>query len=73
MWRLETTVHAFLRPKPFRPFTVELTSDTSFTVDHPEALAVRGARAVFIDRRGRYWHFDEDAVVRVTTGRNGAS
>ncbi|HEV3024863.1 MAG TPA: hypothetical protein VGX76_20445 [Pirellulales bacterium] len=58
----QKSLQAFARRKPFKPFAVELTSGGRIVVDHPEALAQRGAVAVFIDRKGRYSLFDGSTV-----------
>lgn len=73
MRQLDTTIRVFLKARPFRPFTVELSSGTKIVVDHPEALVCRGGRGVFLDHRGRVSLFDEDAIARVAAGRNGPS
>ena len=58
----ESVLQAFVRRRPFKPFTVELVSGGRFIVDHPEALALRGAVAVYIDSGGRYTLFDNTGV-----------
>jgi hypothetical protein len=62
----ERSLQAFVRRRPFTPFTVELASGDRFTVDHPEALARRGAVAVYIDRDGNYTFFDGTTVTQLT-------
>lgn len=57
-----TALRAFVRRKPFRPFTVELLSGDRFAVDHPEALVFRGGVAVFIDAAGVPVLFDHESV-----------
>jgi hypothetical protein len=70
----ERALQAFVQRRRFKPFHVELASGSRFTVDHPEALARRGAVAVFIDAHGNYTLFDSTGVTKVTeaTG-NGSS
>lgn len=60
------SLQAFLRRQPFKPFAVELASGARITVDHPEAMARRGAVAVYIDRGGNYTLFDAAAVTQLT-------
>jgi hypothetical protein len=69
----QQALEAFLRRRPFRPFTVELVSGNRFTVDHPEALAMRGAVAVYIDRDGKYTLFDSTGVSRLTEAHDQMS
>jgi hypothetical protein len=70
----ERSLPAFVQRRPFKPFRVELASGTRFTIDHPEALAHRGAVAVYIDAQGNYTLFDNTGVTQLTeaTG-NGSS
>ena len=62
----QNSLHAFVRRKPFKPFTVELVRGDRFVVDHPEALALRGPVAVFIDLQGKYALFDSSGVSQLT-------
>jgi hypothetical protein len=62
----ERSLQAFVQRRPFKPFRVELTSGSRFTIDHPEALAHRGAVAVFIDAQGNYTLYDSTGVTQVT-------
>ena len=43
------------------------------TVDRPEALAMRGAVAVYIDRDGKYTLFDSTGVSRLTEAHDQMS
>ncbi len=68
----ETSLGAFLRRKPFKPFTVELASGGRFTVDHPEAIVLRSGVAVHFDRGGEITIFDGTSVSQLTeVTRNG--
>ena len=58
----ERSLRAFVRRAPFTPFTVELTSGTSFQVLHPEALAFNGGLAVYISPDGTPSLFDHESV-----------
>jgi hypothetical protein len=62
----EKSLQAFVGRRPFKPFGVELVSGSKFTIDHSEALAHRGAVAVFIDPQGNYTLFDSASVAQVT-------
>jgi hypothetical protein len=69
----ERALQAFVQRRPFKPFRVELASGTRFTVDHPEALAHRGAVAVFIAAQGNYTLFDSTGVAQVTEATGNGS
>ncbi|MCI0681799.1 MAG: hypothetical protein L0Y71_06820 [Gemmataceae bacterium] len=69
----ENSLSAFLRRRPFKSFAVELVSGDRFIVDHPEALALRGAVAVFINPRGEYTLFDATTVSQLTDTTERAS
>lgn len=62
----ERSLQAFIRRRPFRPFSVELASGNRFTVDQPEAVALRGGVAVYIDPDGHYALFDATGVTQVS-------
>lgn len=61
-----TTLDAFCERAPFDPFTVELHSGKTITVDHPEALVYRDGLAVYVAPGGKPSIFDHDAVTRLT-------
>ena len=63
---LEKALTAFAKRAPFKPFLVELVSGNRFTIDHPEALAMRGPIAVFIDPDGQYTLFDASSVSQIS-------
>lgn len=69
----ERSLRAFSQRQPFKPFLVELASGAQFTIDHPEALARRGAVAVFIDPDGNYTLFDSAGVTQLTERRANGS
>ena len=50
---------------PFRPFVVELSNGQRIEVDHPEALAHRNLRAIFISKEGQAHYFDSEGVTRI--------
>ena len=62
----ERTLRAFRQRTPFQPFTVELVYGERFLVDCPEALALRGGVAVFIDADGTPTLFDYENVSQIT-------
>ena len=49
----------------FRPFVVELNGGARIEVSHPEALALRGDFAVYIDRDKTVTFLDHESVARV--------
>ncbi|MBI1829956.1 MAG: hypothetical protein HYR84_00735 [Planctomycetes bacterium] len=57
----ERTLQAFWRRRPFRSFTVALVNGDRFTVDHPEALVLRGGVAVFVASDGTPTIFDHES------------
>jgi hypothetical protein len=61
----ERTLRAYQRRTPFRPFTVVLVNGDRFQVDHPEALVLRDAVAVFIAAGGVPTLFDHESVSQV--------
>ncbi len=61
----ELSLREFSGRAPFQPFTVELISGASFTVDHPKALIFRAGLAVFIVLRGAPHLFDHESVSRL--------
>ena len=61
----DTTLRAYRRQKPFRPFAVRFVSGESITVDHPEAVVVRAGVAVYIGPDGAPTLFDHESVSEV--------
>ena len=61
----EQTLADFTHRAPFEPFTVELVNGEQIMVDHPEAIAYRASRAVFVSKEGRLHVFDPDGVNHV--------
>jgi hypothetical protein len=64
----QTTIRAFQRRTPFRPYVVELVSGDRVIVDHPEALVLRGGVAVFVSATGAPSIFDHEGVSQVIAG-----
>ena len=71
----QTTIRAFQRRAPFRPYVVELVSGDRITIDHPEALVVRGGVGVFISSAGAPSIFDHEGVSQIiaTPGESAAA
>jgi hypothetical protein len=61
----EQTLTELARHAPFRPFVVELGNGERIEVDHPEALAFRNMRAIFITKEGQAHDFDAESVTRI--------
>lgn len=61
----QTTIRAFQRRTPFRPYFVELVSGDRIAVDHPEALVVRGGVGVFVSASGVPTIFDHEGVSQI--------
>lgn len=69
----ERAVLALSRRRPFKAFVVELVSGERFSVDHPEALAIRGGVAVFISQKGPIHLMESDTVSRLIDTKDAAS
>jgi hypothetical protein len=64
----QTAIRRFQRRTPFRQYVVELVSGDRITVDHPEALVVRGGVGVFVSASGAPSIFDHESVSQVIAG-----
>jgi hypothetical protein len=64
----QTTIRAFQRRTPFKPYIVELVSGDRVEVDHPEALVIRGGVGVFVDASGAPAIFDHEGVSQILAG-----
>ena len=62
----ETTIRAFQKKQPFRPYVVSLVSGERVHVDHPEALVTRARTAVYLGPRGEMSIFDSEGVAQIT-------
>jgi hypothetical protein len=62
----EPSLRAFARRTPFQSFVVRFVDGTSLTIDHPEALVLRGGVAVFISAAGQPTLFDHRSVSQLT-------
>ena len=63
---VQKRLRAFVRRRPFKPFVVELASGDRIAVEHPEAVLVRGAAAVYLNPVGEYALFDSSTVSQLT-------
>ena len=61
----QTAIRAFRRRTPFKAYLVEPVSGDRITVDHPEALVVRGGVAVFVAALGEPSIFDHERVSQI--------
>lgn len=61
----DSTLTAFRRRVPFRPFTVSLVNGERFEVDHAEALVVRDGVAIYIGPGGIPVVFDHEGVSNI--------
>ncbi len=68
----EQTLRAFLRRAPFRPFTVALVNGDRFEVDHPTALVVRDAVAIYVAPGGVPVIFDHEGVSQFVGDLSGS-
>src|SRR5438270_11416241 len=61
----DSTLTAFKRRSPFRPFTVALVNGDRFEVDYPDALVVGDGVAVYIGAGAVPVLFDHEAARQV--------
>ena len=61
-----------MRRRPFEPFSVHFVDDIAVTVDHPEAMVVRGGVAVYVSAAGEPTLFDHRSVSRLTNAVDAA-
>ncbi len=61
----QQTLAELTQQTPFQPFLVELVNGQRIEVDHPEALAFRNMRAIFISKEGRAHYFDPEGVNQI--------
>jgi len=52
--------------RPFQQYEIELASGTVLRVNHPDALAFMGKRALVISSDGIMHQFDNEGVVQIT-------
>lgn len=71
----QTTIRGFQRRAPFKSYIVELVSGDRITVDHSEALVVRGGVGVFVNAAGAPTIFDHEGVSQTSaeTGESAAA
>ncbi len=61
----QTTIRAFQRRMPFKPYTVELVSGDRVQIDHPESLVIRAGVGVFVNVSGAPVMFDHEGVSQI--------
>lgn len=61
----EKVLLAFIRRRPFKPFTVELNTGVRFEIDGPEATVIREGVAVFIAPGFVPTYFDYHTVTQI--------
>jgi hypothetical protein len=69
----ERSLRTFVRRRPFGSFTIHFVDGDALTVDHPEALVLRGGVAVYISAAGEPTLFDHRSVSRLTNPMDAAS
>lgn len=69
----ERSLRAFTRRMPFQSFVVRFVDGNALTIDHPEALVLRGGVAVFISAAGQPTLFDYRSVSQLTTATDTAT
>ncbi|MFM9960289.1 MAG: hypothetical protein ACKV2Q_03590 [Planctomycetaceae bacterium] len=58
----QKSLRAFVRRRPFKPFVVELVSGDRIVIQHPEALAMNGTAAFYLNPDSEYAFFDSSTV-----------
>jgi len=69
----ERSLRAFARRTPFQSFVVRFVDGNSLTIDHLEALVLRGGNAAYIRASGQPTFFDHRSVSQLTTGADAAA
>lgn len=69
----ERSLRAFVKRRPFESFLVRFVDGTAITVDHPEALVLRGGVAVYISAGGEPTLFDHRSVSQMSGTLDAAS
>ncbi len=69
----ERSLRGFVRRRPFEPFAVHFVDGGLVTVDHPEALVLRGGVAVYVSAEGEPTLFNHRSVSRLTNAVDAAS
>jgi len=65
-----TKLKSYQIRKPFKAFAIELTSGSSFTIKHPEALLTYAGAAVYIEPDGAVTIFDAQSVAQFSDRNN---
>ena len=69
----QKSLRAFVRRRPFKPFVVELVSGNRIVVEHPEAVAMGGDAAIYVNPDGEYAMFDSSTVSQLTEVKSNGS
>jgi hypothetical protein len=69
----QTTIRAFQRRTPFKPYVVELVSGDCVRVDHPEALVIRAGVGVFVSSTGAPAIFNHEGVSQILADSDTAA
>lgn len=62
----ERSLRAFVRRRPFESFMIRFVDGSTLTVDHPEALVLRGGLAVDVSAQGDPTRFDHRSVSQLS-------
>lgn len=68
----ERSLRAFVRRKQFKSFMIRFVDGSTITVDHPEALILRGGVAVYVSAQGEPTLFDHHSVSQLSNPVNAA-
>ena len=69
----ERSLRAFVKRKPFEAFWIRFVDGSAVSVDHPEAVAMRGGVAVYFSPAGEITLLDHRGVSQLTNSTNAAS
>ena len=69
----QRSLRLFVKRQPFKPFVVELVSGDRIVIEHPEAVAMNGDAAFYLNPSGEYAFFDSSTVSQLTDVRENGS
>lgn len=69
----ERSLRAFVKRRPFESFLVRFVDGSAITIDHPEALILRGGVAVYVSAAGEPTLFDHRSVSQLSGAVDAAS
>ena len=65
IFNLRVALNSFKKRRPFRNFTLELTSGNHVRISHPEAVLWKGEILLYFSSDGKYHVFDSESVCQL--------